>query len=172
MLERRDINDGTGRTALVDGSVVGNYKVEFLACGGMSCVYKSEVDGKTVVLKEVAASNTREVPSLISEKNLLERLDHPGVVGFQTFFNQDGYYYLVLDYVNGRPLSIYLTPNHQAEPEQVADWGIQLCEIFDYLHAQNPPVIYRDLKAENVMLKDGEVRLIDFGRFCTSNQSR
>lgn len=163
MLERRELNDGTGKTALVDGTVVNGYRVEYLASGGMSCVYKSEVDGKSVVLKEVAISNTREVPSLMSEKNLLERLDHPGIVGFETFFNQDGYYYLVLEYVNGRPLSIYLTPQHNTDPDTVADWGVQLCEIFDYLHAQKPPVIYRDLKAENVMLKDGKVVLIDFG---------
>jgi len=163
MSERRELGDGTGRTALEDGSVVGGYKVTYLASGGMSCVYKSEAHGKTVVLKEVAASNTREVPSLISEKNLLERLNHPGVVGFQTFFNENGYYYLVLDYVNGLPLSTYLKPDNLADPETVADWGIQLCEIFDYLHAQEPPVIYRDLKAENVMLEDGQVRLIDFG---------
>jgi serine/threonine protein kinase len=163
MLERRELGDGTGKTALVDGTVVNGYKVEYLASGGMSCVYKSEHDGKTVVLKEVATANTREVPSLLSEKSLLERLNHPGIVGFETLFNQDGYYYLVLEYVNGRPLSIYLTPQHRAEPEEVADWGIQLCEIFDYLHAQQPPVIYRDLKAENVMLKDGKVVLIDFG---------
>ena len=163
MSERRDLGDGTGRTALEDGSVVGGYKVTYLASGGMSCVYKSEAHGKTVVLKEVAASNTREVPSLISEKNLLERLNHPGVVGFQTFFNENGYYYLVLDYVNGVPLSNYLKPDNLADPETVAEWGVQLCEIFDYLHAQEPPVIYRDLKAENVMLEDGRVRLIDFG---------
>jgi len=161
--ERRDLGDGTGRTALQDGSVVGGYKVFYLASGGMSCVYKSEAQGKTVVLKEVAASNTREVPSLISEKNLLERLKHPGVVNFEAFFNEDGYYYLVLDYINGTPLSTYLNPNNLAEPETVAEWGIQLCEIFDYLHAQEPPVIYRDLKAENVMLHDGKVCLIDFG---------
>ena len=163
MSERRDLGDGTGRTALPDGSVVGGYKVTYLASGGMSCVYKSETHGKTVVLKEVAASNTREVPSLISEKNLLERLNHPGVVGFQTFFNENGYYYLVLDYVNGKPLSTYLQPDSLADPETVADWGVQLCEIFEYLHAQEPPVIYRDLKAENIMLEDGKVKLIDFG---------
>lgn len=163
MGERRELNDGTGRTALEDGTKVGGYTVSFLAHGGMSCVYKGEKDGQTFVLKEVSATNTREVPSLISEKGLLERLDHPGVVGFENFFNEKGFYYLVLEYVAGRPLSTYLSPDHLAPPETVVDWGIQLCEIFEYLHAQDPPVIYRDLKAENVMLEDGRIKLIDFG---------
>jgi len=163
MNERRELNDGTGRTALVDGSVVGGYKVEYLAMGGMSCVYKAESEGRFVVLKEVAASNTREVPSLISEKGLLERLSHPAVVGFHSFFNEGGFYYLVLEYVDGDPLSVYLNPDNRAKPETVAEWGVQLCEVFDYLHAQKPPVIYRDLKSENILIKDGKIRLIDFG---------
>jgi serine/threonine protein kinase len=163
MSERRELSDGTGRTALVNGSIVGGYTVEYLASGGMSCVYKARSDGRVVVLKEVAASNTREVPSLISEKGLLERLKHPAVVGFYSFFNEGGYYYLVLEYVPGEPLSAYLSPNNRPSPEQVAEWGVQLCEVFDYLHNQNPPVIYRDLKAENILLDNGKIRLIDFG---------
>lgn len=163
MSERRELKDGLGRTALVDGSVVGGYKVEYLASGGMSCVYRARAEGRVVVLKEVAASNTKEVPSLLSEKGLLERLSHPGVVGYHSFFNEDGFYYLVLEYVDGEPLSVYLSPNNRADPERVAEWGIQLCEIFEYLHAQTPPVIYRDLKAENIILRNNKVRLIDFG---------
>lgn len=163
MNERRDLGDGTGRTVLVDGSVVGGYKVKYLAGGGMSVVYKAELEGETVVLKEVAASNTREVPPLISEKGLLERLKHPGVVGYHALFNEDGYYYLVLDYVPGEPLSNFFHPDRRPKPETIADWGVQLCEIFEYLHSQQPPVIYRDLKAENIMLYDGRIRLIDFG---------
>lgn len=163
MSERRELKDGSGRTALVDGSIVGGYKVEFLAQGGMSCVYLSEKDGEKLALKEVDASNTREVPSLISEKGLIERLNHEGVVGFHSFFNEDGYYYLVMDYVSGLPLSDYLKPSQKPTPEKVADWGIQLCEVFTYLHAQKPPVIYRDLKAENIVLEGDKVKLIDFG---------
>jgi tRNA A-37 threonylcarbamoyl transferase component Bud32 len=160
---RRDLGDGSGRTALIDGSVVAGYTVTYLASGGMSVVYKGVKDGKTFVLKEVHSSNTKEVPSLISEKTLLERLSHPGLVGYQTFLTENGYYYLVVDYVPGRPLSDFLG---QAEPPavaDVADWAVQLCDIFSYLHAQQPPIIYRDLKSENILLHDGRIKLIDFG---------
>ena len=161
MGNRRDIGDG--RTALEDGTVIGGYTVSYLASGGMSVVYKGEREGQTYVLKEVATSNTREVPSLISEKGLLERLNHPSVVTFHSFFNEDGYYYLVLEYVPGKPLSSCFAQANRPAPEQVAEWGVQLCEVFDYLHAQQPPVIYRDLKAENILLHDNQIRLIDFG---------
>lgn len=161
--ERRDLGDGTGRTALVDGTMIKGYRVAYLSCGGMSIVYKAERDGHTVVLKEVQASNTKDVPSLISEKTLLERLSHPGLVGYHEFFNENGYYYLVVDYVPGEPLSTYLARPRDVSVAQVADWGVQLCEIFTYLHAQQPPIIYRDLKSENILLNDGKIKLIDFG---------
>lgn len=161
--ERRDLGDGTGRTALVDGSVVNGYTLTYLASGGMSVVYKGEKHGRTVVLKEVNSSNTREVPSLVSEKTLLERLSHPGLVAFESFFTENGYYYLVVEYVPGEPLSQFLKKRDGAPVAEVADWAIQLCEIFMYLHSQQPPIIYRDLKSENILLHDGKVKLIDFG---------
>lgn len=162
-VQRRALGDGTNRTALVDGSKVGGYTVTYFAAGGMSVVYKGEKLGRTVCLKEVDASNTREVPSLVSEKNLLERLSHPGVQRYETFFNENGFYYLVTEYIPGRPLSAYLDEENPPAPDTVMDWGIQLCDVFSYLHAQSPPVIYRDLKSENILLTDNRVKVIDFG---------
>lgn len=161
--KRRDLGDGTGRTALVDGSVVGGYTVSYLASGGMSVVYKGEKDGQTAVLKEVLTTNSREVPSLISEKTLLERLKHPALISYHTFFTEDGYYYLVVDYVPGAPLSKFLKDGTPPPVNDVVDWALQLCDVFGYLHQQSPPVIYRDLKSENILLEDGQIKLIDFG---------
>ena len=161
--ERRNLDDGSGKTCLVDGSMVGKYQVELLGVGGMSVVYKGMHRGQFYVLKEVQDSNTVDVPSLLSEKSLLERLDHPGLVDFEELIHQDGYYYMVVEYVPGRPLSDWLNSNLVASYEEVMDWGIQLAEIFAYLHSQNPPIIYRDLKPENVLLQGDQIRLIDFG---------
>lgn len=161
--QRRELGDGSGRTVWVNGSVVGGYVVSYLASGGMSVVYKGEKDGQEFVLKEVQTTNSREVPSLISEKTLLERLKHPALISYHTFFNENGYYYLVVDYIPGEPLSKFLQEGSQVPIEDVVEWALQLCEVFVYLHQQNPPVIYRDLKSENILLYDGQVKLIDFG---------
>jgi serine/threonine protein kinase len=153
-----------GRSVLFDGTAVGQYSVEFLTLGGMSVVYRSELDGAPVVLKEVPADNTVEVPSLMMEKSLLERLDHTGILGYRDFFSEQGYYYLVVDYVEGEPLSQRIG-GRDLSAEHVVEWGSQLCDIFYYLHQQSPPIIYRDLKPANVMVRrsDGKLVLVDFG---------
>ena len=161
--QRRELGDGSGRTVLVDGVLVGGYRVSYLASGGMSLVYKGERAGQTYVLKEVSAANSREVPSLISEKSLLERLKHPALISYHSFFNENGYYYLVVDYVPGDSLARFLKEGRQIPIDDVVDWALQLCEVFVYLHQQSPPVIYRDLKSENILLYDGKIKLIDFG---------
>ena len=142
---------------------MGGYRLSFLAAGGQGVVYRGEKLGRTVVLKEVESSNTRETPALISEKTLLERLSHPGLVKFHSLLNEDGYFYLVVEHVDGRPLSALLDPSNLPAVEDVADWAVQLCDIFSYLHNQRPPVIFRDLKPENVLLAGDRIKLIDFG---------
>lgn len=129
----------------------------------MSVVYLGHHADGVVVLKEVAIDNTAEVPSLMSEKAMLERLDHPGLVSFLDFLTQDGFYYLVVERVEGSPMSRWID-SERASDDQIVDWGCQLTEIFEYLHAAKPPIIYRDLKPGNVMITpEGRVKLIDFG---------
>lgn len=152
-----------GKTYLEAGARVGKYTVEFLAAGGMSVVYRGQCGTEVVALKEVAVDNTAEVPSLMSEKALLERLDHPGLVGFIDFLIQDGFYYLVVELVEGHPMSRWIDQERASDTE-IVEWGCQLTETFEYLHAAKPPIIYRDLKPGNVMVTpQGQAKLIDFG---------
>ena len=64
---------------------------------------------------------------------------------------------------------------HGAQPaDKVIEWGKQMCNVLDYLHSQNPSLIYRDMKPANIILKpDGTIKLIDFGimRTYKRNQS-
>jgi tetratricopeptide (TPR) repeat protein/tRNA A-37 threonylcarbamoyl transferase component Bud32 len=107
------------------------------------------------------------------EANILHNLKHGGLPRVKDYFIENGRYYLVMDYIEGKDLkSILESYNGEAIPEDtVIDWAIQILDILEYLHSQSPPIIYRDLKPANIMLKDSDNRLvlIDFGLARTIN---
>ncbi len=71
---------------------------------------------------------------------------------------------IVMDYIQGNPLSRALEEYGAQPQEHVIEWAKQLCDVLGYLHTRTPAIIYRDMKPANVMLKpDGNVTLIDFG---------
>lgn len=157
------MDGGKDRTLLVDGTIVRGYRVEFLSEGGFGTVYKASRGGKVFVLKEVPADRPPMVLALTQEKGLLERIQHPQIVKFVNLFEEDGYYYLVLEYIDGLPLEALVEEDRRIDEAEARRWGIQLCDIFEYLHGLQPPVIYPDLKPANILLKDDRVYLIDFG---------
>ncbi len=128
----------------------------------MSAVYHGEKAGTSYILKEVPASEPGQVMALTQEKGLLERLQHPGIVRFVNLFEEAGFYYMVQEFIDGTTLEDLKHSRHLTEAD-VRDWGLQLCDILEYLHQQSPPIIYRDLKPANVMLSGDRIRMIDFG---------
>ena len=69
-----------------------------------------------------------------------------------------------MDYIDGVTLQDILKENGAQSQENVVNWALQLCDVLDYLHTRKPPIIYRDIKPSNIMLKsDGSLVLIDFG---------
>jgi len=117
-------------------------------------------------IKPVDSPTEREIirKSLVTETNIMKRLDHPALPRITDLINEGGKLYVVMDYIEGEPLSRILKEQGPQAQEDVIEWGKQLCDVLDYLHAQDPPIIYRDMKPGNVMLKpDGTVKIIDFG---------
>jgi serine/threonine protein kinase len=97
---------------------------------------------------------------------MLASLEHPNLPRVIETFEEIGKHFLVMEFVAGRTLQneLDITPGFLAE-ERVRVWARQLLDVMQYLHSQNPPVIYRDLKPANVMLLEGteRIKLIDFG---------
>jgi serine/threonine protein kinase len=152
---------------LSEGALLNDtYEAAFHTVGGMSLGYKGLKNGREFFVKEVEASESRLVLSLAQEKSMLERLSHPGIVKYIDFFEQDGFYYLITEFVRGQSLNHLISPISGVflQEKIVTDWASQLYDIFEYLHRQSPPVIYRDLKPQNIMKDpDGRIHLIDFG---------
>lgn len=149
----------------------GKYKIlNKIGQGGMSIVYlaMNEKANKQWAIKEMRKEKNKNYEimkqSLITETNLLKELKHPYLPSIADIIESDDTIIIVMDYVEGRPLSDILTEEGTIEEDKVADYAIQLCDVLDYLHSQKPPIIYRDLKPANIMLRpDGKITLIDFG---------
>jgi len=154
-----------------------------LAQGGQSAVYlvTDMADGSQRALKEMSESNLtpaeREgaVNDFIREARMLSTLDHPALARVYENFVEGQKQYLVMEYVQGKNLEDELIEaNRPLEWDRVVAWGMDLCDVLAYLHGNNPPIIYRDLKPANVMLTpSGKLKLIDFGiaRWLHTNRS-
>ena len=154
------------------GSVIdGKYKIlSEIGHGGMSNVYlaMNEKANKPWAVKEVRKSLHRDFDilrqSLIVETNLLKQLKHSNLPSIVDVIDSGENFLIVMDYIEGNTLERLLADEGAQPQEKVADWACQLCDVLEYLHTRPSPIIYRDMKPSNIMLKsDGRVVLIDFG---------
>ncbi len=154
------------------GSIIdGKYKIlNVIGKGGMSVVYlaMNERANKQWAIKEVRKDGVQNFEvvkqNLIVETDLLKKFNHPHLPSIIDVIDGDGTFLIVMDYIEGNPLSKALEVSGAQSQDDVIEWAKQLCDVLGYLHSRKPPVIYRDMKPSNVMLKpDGNVMLIDFG---------
>ncbi len=154
------------------GSVVdGKYKIlNKIGQGGMSVVYLAinEAANKPWAIKEVRKDGTKDFEvvrqGLIVETDMLKRLNHPNLPSIVDVIDRDDTFLIVMDYIEGKSLNSVLKENGAQPQEYVIEWAKQLCDVLGYLHSRKPPIIYRDMKPANIMLKpDGNITLIDFG---------
>lgn len=154
------------------GSIIdGKYKIlNKVGQGGMSVVYlaMNEKANKQWAIKEVRKDGVKDFElikqGLIVETDMLKKLSHPSLPSIVDVIEDDNTFLIVMDYIQGNPLSKTLEEYGAQSQENVVEWAKQLCDVLGYLHSRKPPIIYRDMKPANVMLKpDGSITLIDFG---------
>jgi serine/threonine-protein kinase len=147
-----------------------------IGTGGMGAVYQADdarIPGKTWAVKEMSdAAITTPLEkqqahvAFRQEALMLASLDHTNLPKVTDHFTQDDKQYLVMDFIDGETLADRLEREY-GQPlalDLVLGWAEQLCNVLEYLHSQDPPVIFRDLKPSNVMItSEGMVKLIDFG---------
>lgn len=100
----------------------------------------------------------------LKEAELMKYWNHPFLPRIVDVYEEESFICIVMDYVEGETLKNLLWKHGIFSEEQVLLWAKQLASVLSYLHGQTPPVIYRDMKPENVMItQEGFVKLIDFG---------
>ena len=155
------------------GTVIdGKYEIlKEIGRGGMSIVYLAMDKrlNKQWAVKEIRKKSSGKndeivVNSLLAEANMMKKLDHPSLPRIVDIIENGSTIYVIMDYIEGESLDKILNEYGSQPEELVKGWAKQLCDALAYLHSQKPPIIYRDMKPANVMLKpEGNIKIIDFG---------
>ena len=144
---------------------VGPYRVvRMLGAGGMGEVFLAEDTRlhRRVALKAIPSSEHGEASRrLMREARAAARLNHPGIAAVHDVIEQDGRLFIVMEYVDGEPLSALAAAGPLAVA-RVVEIGIQLTDAVAFAHGHG--VVHRDIKPANVMLTtSGHVKLLDLG---------
>ena len=162
--------------SLTEGHMLdGRYRInKVLGVGGMGRVYlanDTRLANRPVAFKEMIVGDgiqeKKAIEDFTREAHVLARLSHPGIPTLIDYFAENARHYLVMEFVAGGDLQGVLDklgPEGKLPEDKVLRWARQMLDVLDFLHAQKPPIIYRDLKPGNIMIdKDGRAMLIDFG---------
>jgi serine/threonine protein kinase len=151
-----------------DTVLQGRYRIgRQLGQGGMGAVYEA-VDERLdtiVALKETLFTDEKLRKQFEREARLLARMHHPALPRVSDHFNESDGQFLVMQYIVGEDLAAMLAQRNGPFPqEEVLLWADQLCDALDYLHTQDPQIIHRDIKPQNLKLTArGQIVLLDFG---------
>lgn len=181
-LSRKPLPHPYGTGKLPPGNWIGGRYIILrkVAQGGMAAVYEAKDNanpGMKLALKEMSLQVLRQqspelryavIENFRREFQLLSTLHHPNLVEAYTYFEEAGRHYFVMKFIEGQTLEQVLDnlPAGMLLPsKRVLTWARQLCDVLAYLHTQQPPIIYRDLKPSNIMsvANSEHITLFDFG---------
>jgi serine/threonine protein kinase len=142
--------------------------LQVLGQGGMSRVYLAEDArlGVRVAVKENLQTGAEARAQFRQEAQILARLSHPNLPRVMDHFVDaaSGQQYLIMDYVEGEDLQSMIARRGPLPEHMALAWVRQILEALEYLHAQKPPVIHRDIKPGNIKITpQGRAVLVDFG---------
>jgi len=170
------IEETTTTGGLTPGTIIDNrYEIKkLIKSGGMGAIYQAidkrfsnKCAVKEMVINESAHDANYLAYRFQEEAKMLRTLHHPNLPRVIDYFIEKGTYYLVMDFVEGQDLDEILRKYGKPglPEEKVVRWAIDLLDVLSYLHRNDPPVIYRDLKPANIMIQknNNQVMLVDFG---------
>ncbi|MGH2497017.1 MAG: protein kinase domain-containing protein [Ktedonobacteraceae bacterium] len=154
--------------------------------GGFGAVYKAEdtkEHNRLVAIKEIGLGGLTSQQVIEAtgafnrEVTLLSDLKHESIPRIHAHFTDAEHWYLVIDFIEGVTLEEYRLKGAGAclPLDETLSIGIRLCGVLSYLHSHTPPIIFRDVKPDNVMLTPGDrLYLIDYGvaRYFRAGKSR
>ena len=150
------------------GRTLGTYQIQReIGRGGMGVVYLAHEQSlqRAVAAKVLAphlAQDEAYVARFVREARAVAQLDHPNIVTVHSVGEQDGLYYIAMQYVKGRSLAQLIREKGPLDWRRALDITRQAAEALAEAHKQG--IIHRDIKPDNIMVDEtGRVRVMDFG---------
>ncbi len=150
------------------GKVFGHFRIlEPLGHGGMGFVFKALNThlNKIVAIKMIApglALNEKLLNRFKTEALALARLENPHIVRILDLLEDNGQWFIVMEYIEGQTLSERLKERRPMPLEEIFDITFQILSALQ--HAHSASIIHRDIKPSNILItKDNVVKVTDFG---------
>ncbi|HKW77231.1 MAG TPA: protein kinase [Terriglobales bacterium] len=151
-------------------TTVGRYEITGeLGRGAMGVVYKAKdpTIGRTVALKTMrldvhGLESAEMVRRFQNEARAAGLLSHPNIVTIYDAGEQDGIFYIAMEFIQGTTLHELLTEQHILAADDIVQYSRQICRGLDYAHSHG--IVHRDVKPANIMITaNGMVKIMDFG---------
>jgi eukaryotic-like serine/threonine-protein kinase len=146
----------------------GRYAVlERVGSGGMAEVYRArdELLGREVAVKVLSERFSRDrsfIERFRREAQSAANLNHPNVVSLFDYGADDGTYFIVMEFIEGKPLSEIIAEEGALMPERAAEIASDVARALERAHEGG--LVHRDIKSSNIMItSSGETKVTDFG---------
>lgn len=151
-----------------DQTLAQRYEIQRqLGSGGSARVYLAydSVSGRLRAIKEILPFPCGGAyVSARREAEIVWKLKYPYFPEIFDILEDGGSDYIVMEYLQGETAAQRLRRTGPVPWTEAVRWGKDLCLMLNYLHQSSPPMVYRDMKPENIMIQpEGNLRLIDFG---------
>lgn len=146
-------------------NLFGKYEImSTLGTGAVGTVYLAKhLKLRTLCAIKCIPKISTTSSSYLSEARILKILRHPGFPILYDYEEDETYFYLIEEYIQGDSLEVFALHQSIISETFIIQTGISLCELFSYLHTMQPnPIVYLDLKPEHIFLCGDTVKLIDF----------
>ncbi len=148
----------------------------------LNTLYETK-NSKVYLSKHISLNDIRVIKKLFknllceenfhSEASVLKSLKHDGIPIIYDIEEDDEAYYIIEEYIKGENLYDYVKEKGTLSEDVAINFGIQISEIISYLHKQKPkPILYLDLKPQNIIIDNSRVFLVDFGNSMFADSTR